>query len=79
MPKVTIYSTPMCGYCKMTKAFFQEHNVEYTEKDISSDQALRDEAVAKSHQMSVPIIEIDDQIVVGFQKEKLSALLGIAA
>lgn len=79
MPKVTIYSTPTCSYCLMTKAFFKEHNIEYTEKDITSDQALRDEAVAKSHQMSVPIIEIDDKIVVGFDQGKLSALLGITA
>jgi glutaredoxin-like YruB-family protein len=79
MPKVTIYSTPTCSYCLMAKAFFKEHNIEYVEKDIANDQALRDEAVAKSHQMSVPIIEIDDQIIVGFQKEKLSELLGIEA
>ncbi|MDP2837707.1 MAG: glutaredoxin family protein [Candidatus Moranbacteria bacterium] len=77
MPKVTIYSTPTCSYCKMTKTFFNEHNIEYVEKDISRDDKAREEAVAKSHQMSVPIIEIDDQIIVGFDQEKLSALLGV--
>lgn len=77
MPKVTIYTTPTCVYCKMTKAFFKEHNVAYEEKDVSTDAAAREEMIAKSNQMGVPVIDIDDQIIVGFNKEKLSKLLDI--
>lgn len=77
MPKVTIYTTPSCVYCKMTKTFFKENNVQYDEKDVSTDATARDEMVAKSNQMGVPVIDIDGQILVGFDKTGLSKLLNI--
>ncbi|MBI2063285.1 MAG: thioredoxin family protein [Candidatus Yanofskybacteria bacterium] len=77
MVKVTIYTTPTCAYCKMTKAFFKEHNVVYEEKDVASDHAAAEEAMEKSGAMSVPVIDIDGTIVVGFDKPRLSQLLGI--
>lgn len=77
MPKVTIYTTPTCVYCKMTKAFFKEYDVQYEEKDVMSDATARDEMIAKSNQMGVPVIDIDGQILVGFDKEGLSRLLNI--
>lgn len=79
MANVTIYTTPTCVYCKMTKEFFKENNVEYTEKDVTTDVAARDAMVEKSGQMGVPVIDIDGSIVIGFDKEKLSDLLGIGA
>lgn len=77
MPKVTIYTTPTCVYCKMTKAFFKENNVQYEERDVSADRAAADEMIKKSNQMGVPVIDIDGQILVGFDKEGLSRLLNI--
>jgi len=77
MSKVTIYSTPTCVYCKMTKAFFKEHNIAYEEKDVSQDEVARDEMIGKSKQMGVPVIDIDGEILVGFDKEGLSQLLHI--
>lgn len=77
MPKVTIYTTPSCVYCKMTKAFFKENNVIYEEKDVSQDATAREEMIAKSQQMGVPVIDIDGQIIMGFDKEGLSQLLQI--
>ncbi len=74
---IAIYTTPTCVYCKMTKAFFKENNVVYEEKDVSIDKKSRDEMVKKSGQLGVPVIDIDGQITVGFDKEKLSQLLGI--
>lgn len=79
MPQVTIYTTPACVYCKMTKAFFKEHNVAYEEKDVSTDAAARDAMLAKSRQMGVPVIDVGGEIVVGFDKGKLSNLLNIHA
>ncbi|MBI4250112.1 glutaredoxin family protein [Candidatus Uhrbacteria bacterium] len=79
MANVTIYSTPTCGYCKMAKAYFQENNVEYTEKDVSVDAAARDEMVQKSGQLGVPVIDIDGNLVVGFDKSKLAELLALSA
>ncbi len=77
MAKVAIYTTPTCAYCKMTKAFFKEHTIAYEEKDVSSDAKAQEEMIAKSGQMGVPVIEIDGELTVGFDKERLSGLLHI--
>lgn len=77
MSKVTIYTTPACAYCKMTKAFFKEHNIIYEEKDVANDHAMAEEMVKKSGQMAVPVIDIDGELSVGFDKERLSELLHI--
>lgn len=77
MKNVTIYTTPTCVYCKMTKEFFKENNINYEEKDVSTDTKAREEMIKKSGQMGVPVIEIDGQIIVGFDKPKLSNLLEI--
>lgn len=77
MATVTIYTTPTCVYCKATKAFFQEQNVQYTEKDVATDTKGRDEMIQRSGQMGVPVIAIDDKLVIGFDKARISELLGI--
>jgi glutaredoxin-like YruB-family protein len=77
MSKVTIYSTVTCSFCKMAKMYFQDNNVAYTEKDVTTDPALQQEMIEKSGQMGVPVITIDDQVVIGFDKPRLQELLGI--
>ena len=73
----TIYSTPTCPFCVMAKNFFKKHNVSYAEKDVSSDQEAAQEMVKKSGQMGVPVIEIDEKIIIGFDQEKIAELLKI--
>jgi glutaredoxin-like YruB-family protein len=75
MAKVTIYSTPSCTYCHLAKQFFTENNVEYTEVDVAADAEKRTEMVEKTGQMGVPVIEIDDQMVVGFDEGKIREML----
>ena len=77
MADVTIYTTPTCVYCTMAKAFFTENNIAYTEKNVAEDQSAMKEAVQKSGQMGVPVIDVDGQILVGFDKKKLSELLKV--
>ncbi len=77
MAQVIIYSTPTCGYCRMAKTYFQEHSIEYVEKDVSVDLEARDHMVKESGQMGVPVIEIDGTIVIGFDKPRLATLLKI--
>lgn len=77
MASVTIYSTPFCVYCKMAKTYFTEKNVAFQEKNIASDIPAREEMLKKSGQMGVPVIDVDGKIVIGFDKPKLQALLGI--
>lgn len=76
---VTIYSTPTCHFCEMSKDFFKENGVNYTEYNVASDLERRQEMIQKSGQMGVPVIFVGDELVVGFDKEKLSSLLGVAA
>ena len=59
----------------MTKEFFKENKVVYEEKDVSIDDKAREEMVAKSGQLGVPVVDIDGKIIVGFDKEKLTELL----
>jgi len=77
MKKVIIYSTPTCHFCQMAKEFFKDNNVEYTDYNVAEDAEKRQEMVEKSGQMGVPVISIDDQIVVGFDENKLKEALGV--
>lgn len=84
--KYTIYSTPSCHYCHLLKEWLAQHKIDFEEKDVASDVEARQEMVAKSHQMGVPvsIIKIDggnggikEEIVIGFNQMRLSQLLGL--
>lgn len=77
MKNVTIYSTPSCHFCHAAKEFFTENNIEFTDHDVSSDSEKRQEMVQKSGQMGVPVIFIDDEMIVGFDEPKVKSLLGI--
>lgn len=75
---VIIYSTPTCHFCQITKEFFKENAVTYREFNVASDMERRQEMVEKSGGMAVPVIDIDGEIIVGFDKEKLEKALDIA-
>ncbi|MDO8470251.1 MAG: glutaredoxin domain-containing protein [bacterium] len=75
MHTVTIYTTPSCVYCKMAKEYFTEHQVAYTEKNVLIDLSAREEMVKKSGQLGVPVIDIDGQLIVGFDKPAIEKLL----
>jgi glutaredoxin-like YruB-family protein len=74
---VTIYSTPTCHFCQATKEYFAEHKIEYTAHDVSKDLEKRQEMIDMTGQMGVPVIRIGDDVVIGFDEEKLSELLAI--
>ena len=65
---VTIYTTNHCPYCHAAKEFFKANNVKFTELNVEEDKKAADEMVEKSGQMGVPVIEINDTIIVGFNK-----------
>ena len=75
--KVKIYSTPACPFCMMAKKFLKENNIDFEDIDVSTDQAKAQEMVQKSGQMAVPILDIDGEIIVGFDKEKIRKALGL--
>ena len=76
---ITIYSTPTCHFCQMTKDFLKEHGIGYTDYDVAHDLEKRQEMIQKSGQMGVPVIFIGDQMVIGFDKERIASLVGVAA
>lgn len=75
MKNVTIYSTPTCHFCHMAKDYFKENNIEYTEFDVAADTEKRAEMMEKTGQMGVPQIEINGEMVVGFNEAKIEELL----
>lgn len=77
MHNVLIYSTPVCPYCAMAKLFFKENNIQYTDKNVAGDPVATAEMIEKSGQLGVPVIQIDDNILIGFDKSTVSKLLGI--
>ena len=77
MHNVIIYSTPVCPYCAMAKLFFNEHNIQYTEKNVAGDPVATGEMIEKSGQLGVPVIQIDDNILIGYDKSVVSKLLDI--
>ena len=77
MKKVKVYSTPTCPYCVRAKQFLKDSNIEFEDIDVSADQQKSEEMVKISGQMGVPVLDIDGEIVVGFDKEKIKETLGI--
>lgn len=78
MPKIKIYTTPFCVYCQKAKIFFAENNISYEEIDVTKDDGALNEMVKKSGQMGVPVIEINNNIVVGFDQNKIKQILNLA-
>jgi len=74
---VMVYSTPTCPYCIRVKQFLKDNNVAYQDIDVSSDQAKAEEMTSKSGQLGVPIIDINGQVIVGFDKGKIKKALGL--
>ena len=77
MAKVKVYSTTFCHYCVSLKDFLKENGVAFEEVDVGVDIVSQKEMVEKSGQMGVHVVDIDGHIVVGFDREKISQILGI--
>ena len=75
MPKVRVFITPACPYCYTLKEWLKEHQVEFEDIDVSKDAQAREEMIKKSGQIGVPVVEIDGQFIIGFDKEKICQLL----
>ena len=74
---VKLFTTPACPYCYTLKEFLKENKIEFAEIDVAQDEKARDELIKKSGKMEVPVLEIDGEIVAGFDREKIVKLLHI--
>jgi glutaredoxin-like YruB-family protein len=78
--RVTIYTTPTCHFCQLAKEFFAEKGIQYTSYDVAADAEKRAEMIELTGQLGVPVIVIgDDDVTVGFSRERLAQKLGIEA
>lgn len=74
MADVKVYTSSTCPYCVSAKEYLKEKGVEYTEKNVQTDKEARKELMAMGH-MGVPVLVIDGEEIVGFDKDKIDNLL----
>ena len=74
---VTVYSTPTCSWCQIAKEHLTTSGISFEDVDVSTDQQRAREMVEKSGQMGVPVIDIDGEIIVGFDRARIDSLLEI--
>lgn len=72
---ITVYSATWCAFCHAAMEYLDKQGIKYEVKDIEADRANAEESVAKSGQMGIPVIEIGDQIIVGFDRPKIDNAL----
>ncbi len=77
MKNVKVYSTPTCPYCIRLKQFLKESNVVFEDIDVSVDRAAADEIVDRTGQMGVPVVDIEGELIVGFDRERVKQALGL--
>lgn len=76
---VKVYSTPGCPWCDAAKEFLKEHQIEFEDIDVSVNEAEAQKMIEKSGQMGVPVIEVGEKMILGFDKPQLEAALGISS
>lgn len=75
--KVTIYSTPTCPYCRLAKDYLAKHSITFVDKNVADDREAAKEMIERTGQRGVPVIDIDGQIIVGFNQTAIKQALGI--
>lgn len=74
---VNVYSTPTCPWCTRAKQLLKENNIIFHELDVSNNESAAQEMIQKSGQMGVPVLEIDGEIIVGFDRDRIKSALGL--
>ncbi len=77
MAKVLVYSTPTCPFCELVKKFLKENNVKYTEINVAKDKEKIKEMITKSGQTSLPVVDINGKIILGFNKIEMKKALNL--
>lgn len=73
--KVTIYTASWCGFCHAAKQYLDKLGISYQESDVESNAKAAEEAVTKSGQRGIPVLDIEGDIIVGFDRPKIDASL----
>jgi len=73
--EVKIYSTQICPWCVKAKEFLKQNKIKFEDKDVSADDKARNEMIKKTGQMGVPVIDINGEIIIGFDVERIKEAL----
>ena len=74
---IKLYSTKFCPYCVSLRLFLEQNNINFKEVDVAEDQTAQEEMIKQTNQMSVPVLEIDGEFIVGFDRERICKILKI--
>lgn len=77
MAKIRLFTTPVCPYCMTLKRFLQEKGVEFEVIDVTEDLEAQEEMIQKTNQSTVPVLSIDDEFIIGFDRKAIVGKLGI--
>lgn len=75
--KVVVYTTATCPWCKVVKDYLKSNNISFVEHDVGADSKAAMEMIDKSGQRGVPVVDINGDIVIGFDQDRIDSLLGI--
>jgi glutaredoxin 3 len=76
-PRVILFTTPSCSYCRKAKQYLRQRQVPFKNVDVSRDSAAARDMVKRSGQSGVPVIDVGGKVIVGFDRPKLDRLLGL--
>jgi glutaredoxin 3 len=74
---VKVYSTPSCPWCVMAKNFLKKHNIVFIDANVQEDREAAEEMIEKSGQMGVPVLDVNGEIIIGFNEKRLKEILKI--
>ena len=73
--EVVVYTAPWCGWCRKTLAFLNQQGVDFENRDIEADDTWREELLEKTGGTSIPVVEIDGQLIRGYDPQRMAQLL----
>lgn len=76
MKNIVIYTSSTCANCHDAMDYLDSKNIPYEEKNVSLDPSARKFLLQKKI-LGVPAIFVDDEIIIGFDQEKLDSILGL--
>jgi len=77
MTIIKVYSTPYCPYCTTLKNYLKGHNIEFEDINVAEDEKAMEYMIEKTGQKEIPVVEIDEEIILGFDRVKIDKLLKI--
>lgn len=77
-PQVTVYSATWCAFCHAAKDYLDKKGVAYTDKDVDSSPEVAREAMSISGQTGIPVLNINGEIIIGFDRPRIDAALAAA-